>query len=69
MIPLNFNLKELKEIEKDYLEEITYAKIAEADMIYVVNCNNYIGETVRKEINWAAQLCKKIQYSEKGDNK
>ena len=47
-----------------YLDEIHKAKIADADLIYVINVNNYIGESTRDEILWATQLGKKIIYLE-----
>lgn len=52
------------EIDKEYLDEIHKAKIAEADLVYIINCDNYIGQSTRSEINWALELGKKIEYLE-----
>lgn len=50
--------------EKQYLDEIHKAKIADADLIYVINPDGYIGNSTREEILWATQLGKKIKYLE-----
>lgn len=66
-IPLLFvgeEIEKLNQVEKDYFNEIHKAKIADADLIYIINCNGYIGSTTREEINWALQLGKKIKFLE-----
>lgn len=50
--------------DKEYLDEVHKAKIAEADVVYIINCNKYIGSSTRSEIEWAIQLGKKIEYLE-----
>lgn len=55
---------EVNEIQKKYLDEVHKAKIAEADLIYIINVDGYIGNSTRSEINWATQLGKKIEYLE-----
>ena len=40
-------------MDKDFLDEIHKAKIADADLVYVINCNKYIGESTKSEIDWA----------------
>lgn len=52
-------------MDKDFLDEVHKAKIADADLIYVINCNKYVGESTKSEIEWAMQLGKKIEYLEK----
>lgn len=54
----------ISEIQKQYLDEVHKAKIAEADLIYIINVDGYIGNSTRSEINWATQLGKKIEYLE-----
>lgn len=49
---------------KTMLDELHKTKIEMADLIYIINPNNYIGESTRKEINWAIELGKKIEYLE-----
>jgi hypothetical protein len=41
-----------------------YKKIELSDAIFVVNKNGYIGEAVRKEINYAKEFNKEIIYLE-----
>ena len=53
------------EISKKELENITnahYKKIEISDAIYVVNINNYIGESTKNEINFALSKNKEIIY-------
>ena len=67
LIPILFITEEIEELtplEREYFNEIHKAKIADADLIYVINYQGYIGNTTREEINWAAQLGKKIKYLE-----
>ena len=54
----------INEVQKEYLDEIHKAKIADADLIYIINVNGYIGNSTRDEINWALKLDKKIEYLE-----
>lgn len=50
--------------EKDLklLEKAHYRKIDISDGIYVVNINGYIGESVKKEIEYAKQHNKEVLY-------
>ena len=48
------DLNKLSDDEKKYLNEIHKSKIADADLIYVINYNGYIGNSTREEINWAS---------------
>lgn len=52
------------EIDKDYLDEVHKAKIADADIVFIINKDGYIGESTRSEIEWAEELNKKIEYLE-----
>lgn len=55
---------EVNEVEKEYLDEVHKAKIADADLVYIINCDGYVGNSTRNEINWALKLGKKIEYLE-----
>ncbi len=44
------------------LEEAHYKKIDISDGIYVVNINGYIGESVKKEIEYAKKNNKEVLY-------
>lgn len=48
--------------QKVFLDEVHKTKISEADLIYIVNVDGYIGESTREEIEWAKMLGKKIEY-------
>lgn len=50
--------------EKQRLDRMHLAKISMSDMIFVINKNGYIGESTKREIEWAKQLEKKIIYLE-----
>ena len=50
-----------QKIEFDHLHK---QKIAMSDSIYVLNVDDYIGESTRSEINFAKSLGKKIRYLE-----
>lgn len=56
---------EVNNMDKEYLDEIHKAKIADCDLVYVINVNKYIGESTKSEIEWALKLGKKIEYLEK----
>ena len=63
IIPYVLN-RNLTEREKALLGELHRAKIALSDAIFVVNVNGYIGESVRREIEYALSLGKEIMYLE-----
>ncbi len=50
--------------KKDLLDEIHLDKIRLADEIFVINKNGYIGESTRREIEFAKKLGKPIRYLE-----
>jgi hypothetical protein len=54
----------IDEKDKERLDEIHKAKIADADEIFIVNKDGYIGESTKSEIEWAEELGKKITYLE-----
>ena len=56
---------EVNNMDKEYLDEIHKAKIADCDLVYIVNVNKYIGNSTKSEIEWAIELGKKIEYLEK----
>ena len=51
--------------EKIMLDEIHKTKIHEADLVFIINKDGYIGESTHEEIEWAEMLHKKIEYLEK----
>lgn len=51
-------------IQKQHLDELHKAKIRQADLIFVLNKNSYIGESTKNEIKYAKSLNKKILYLE-----
>lgn len=55
------NMK-LEEWDKSVLDLVHLAKILESDAIAVVNPENYIGESTRREIAWAKILGKQVYY-------
>lgn len=56
------DINKLTKEEVKKLQEEHYRKIDISDGIYVVNINGYIGESVRKEIEYAKQANKEILY-------
>lgn len=57
--------RELTQNEKDLLGELHLTKIDLSDAVFVVNVGGYIGESVRKEIEYARAKGKEILYLEK----
>ncbi len=56
--------RDLTEYEKDLLGELHRIKIDLSDSIFVVNVDGYIGESVKKEIEYAKERGKEIIYLE-----
>lgn len=56
--------RDLTEQEKELLGELHRRKIDLSDAIFVVNRDGYIGESTKKEIEYAAEKGKEIQYYE-----
>ena len=50
--------------EMNVLSELHYRKIEISDAIYVVNVGGYIGESTRKEIEYAHSLNKEVLFLE-----
>ena len=55
---------ELSESFKGMLDELHLRKIDASDFIYVVNVGGYIGESTRREIDYAVSLGKPVVYLE-----
>lgn len=53
---------EMSQEEYELLAKLHNTKIDMSDAIYVVNVNNYIGESVRDEIDYAMSKGKEIIY-------
>lgn len=56
--------RELTEKEKKLLGELHLKKIDLADAIYVVNPDGYVGDSVRREIEYAREKGKEIMFFE-----
>lgn len=56
--------KKLAMSEKVMLDDIHKQKIDMADEIFIINKNDYIGESTQKEINYATVLNKPVKYME-----
>ena len=52
---------------KEMLDDMHLRKIDLADEIFVINVGGYIGESTRREIEYAEDTGKKINYLEKPD--
>ena len=52
--------------EKKLLDEIHLRKIDLADSVFVIDVNGYIGDSTKKEIEYARSQGKKIKYYSKG---
>lgn len=55
---------ELTKQEKEMLDHIHFKKIDLADEVFVINVNGYIGQSTRKEIEYATRSGKQISYLE-----
>lgn len=53
----------LSEEDKESLDEIHKRKIDLSDEIFVINTNNYIGNSTRSEIEYATKTGKKVLYA------
>ncbi len=60
--------KKLTSSDLDILGKIHYKKIEISDAIYVVNVNGYIGESTKKEIDYAHFLNKEVLFLEPFSN-
>lgn len=49
-------------ILRELLEKIHLAKIDMSDAIFVINVNNYIGDSTRREIEYAKSTGKSVMY-------
>lgn len=55
----------MTECEKGLLGELHIIKIDLSDAIFVANVDGYIGESVKKEIEYAKEKGKEVIYLEK----
>ena len=55
---------ELTDNQLQKIKEAHFKKIELSDAIYVINKNNYIGESTKLEIEYAKKLGKKVMYLE-----
>jgi len=51
--------------EKASLDKLQFGKINNADSIFIVNVDGYIGESTQREIEYAQMIGKPIKYLEK----
>ena len=49
---------------KRKLDELHFKKIDMADIVYVINPNGYVGESTKREIEYAKSLNKQIRFLE-----
>jgi len=52
----------LSDRDKERLSELHRMKIDRSDAIFVVNVGGYVGESVRREIEYAVALGKQVMY-------
>lgn len=64
IFPENIENYNLSESDYEMLKQIHKEKIKLSDAIYVVNVDGYIGNSTKKEIEYASSLNKKIIYLE-----
>ena len=64
MPPVLNNPDIITEEEKTIINEVQKAKIAEADLVFIINYQGQIDSETKNQINWATQLGKKIEYLE-----
>jgi hypothetical protein len=55
--------------QAELLEEIHYKKINMSDEIFVIDVNGYMGESTKKEIEYAKQQGKLVSYYSESDIK
>ena len=60
----NVEMEELTEEQKIMLKKLHFKRIEMADEVRVINKNGYVGESTKKEIEYATSLNKKINYLE-----
>ena len=60
----NVEMEELTEEQKIMLKKLHFKRIEMADEVLVINKNGYVGESTKKEIEYATSLNKKINYLE-----
>lgn len=53
--------------QKQTLDLLHLSKIEESDAIFVVDVDGYIGESTKREIEWAYMRRKVVYYLSKGD--
>lgn len=59
-----YGLDNYSDEDKKILGELHFKRIDISDAIYVVNVDGYIGESTKKEIEYASKLGKEILYLE-----
>ena len=65
LTPIFFDEYEKEKIpNREFLDELHYKKIRMSDEVLVINCNNYIGESTAKEIDFAYQILKNVRFLE-----
>ena len=55
---------QITDVQKQELDNLHKAKIKMADIIFIINKDNYIGQSTHSEIKYAESLNKKILYLE-----
>lgn len=62
--PIGEDKDAFTEEEMQILDQMHKHRIALADMVYIVNKDGYIGDSVKSEIEYSKSLNKEIQYLE-----
>src|SRR5258708_1447953 len=52
----------LTEADKEHLDELHLRKIDLADEILVLNCDDYVGESTKREITYAKEHGKRVRW-------
>ena len=65
LLQCTYGNKNLTESEKENIVKAHYRKIDLSDAVYVVDINNYIGDSVKDEIDYAILNNKEIIYHSK----
>lgn len=52
--------------QKEELDRLHFRKIELADRVVILNCGGYIGESTRRELEYARKLGKRVEFWEEG---
>jgi len=52
----------VSQTQKTILDQVHFHKIRMSDEIFVINCENYIGDSTKKEIDFARSIGRKVTF-------